>query len=132
MTITIKTNELLKIVKESAKIGSMINRVKASTITKKALVEKLEKIETEMREQTDAIKITLVGETIFIDVEEEFLIELIKTYGDVIKGVISIVTNFENKFNSLFSKWSKNKGWWIEQQPCNCGCVKQWTKLIAL
>ena len=109
MTITIKTNELLKIVKESAKIGSMINRVKASTITKKALVEKLEKIETEMREQTDAIKITLVGETIFIDVEEEFLIELIKTYGDVIKGVISIVTNFENKFNSLFSKWSKNK-----------------------
>ena len=109
MIITIDTDELLKIVRASAKVGSIINRVKATTITKRTLVEKLEKGAIEMREQTDAIKITIVEDVVCIDIETDFLVELIKTYGDVIKGVVSIITNFENKFNSLFAKWSKNK-----------------------
>ena len=29
----------------------------------------------------------------------------------------------------MFSKFTKDKGWCIEQRPCNKGCVKQWTKL---
>ena len=28
----------------------------------------------------------------------------------------------------MFSKFTKDKGWWIEQLPFNKGCVKQWTK----
>ena len=109
MTITITIDELLKITKESVKVGSVINRVKATTITKKALIEKLEKGAVEMRQQTDAIRITVVKDTVFIDVDTDFITELIKVYGDAIKGVVSIITGFENKFNSLFSKWTKTK-----------------------
>ena len=109
MIITIDTNELLKIVRESAKVGSVINRIKATTITKKALIEKLEKGAVEMREQTDAIRLTIVGDVVCIDIDTDFGVELIKVYGDIIKGVVSMVTNFENKFNGLFSKWTKTK-----------------------
>ena len=109
MIITIEINELLKIVRESAKVGSIINRVKATTITKKALIQKLEKGAVEMREQTDAIIINIVNDVVCIDIDTDFVVELIKVYGDIIKGVVSIVTNFENKFNGLFSKWTKTK-----------------------
>ena len=109
MIITIEINELLKIVRESAKVGSIINRVKATTITKKALIEKLEKGAVEMREQTDAIIINIVDDVVLIDIDTDFIVELIKVYGDAIKGVVSIVTGFEGKFNGLFQKWSKTK-----------------------
>ena len=109
MIITIDTNELLKIVRESAKVGSVINRIKATTITKKALIEKLEKGAVEMREQTDAIRLTIVEDVVCIDIDTDFVVELIKVYGDIIKGVVSMVTNFENKFNGLFGKWTKTK-----------------------
>ena len=109
MTITIRIDELLKIVRESAKVGSVINRVKASTITKKNLIEKLEKGAVEMREQTDALRLTVVGDTVFIDIDTEFIVELTKAYGDIVKGVMSLVTTSETKMKGLFSKWSKKK-----------------------
>ena len=62
-----------------------------------------------MKQQTDAIRLTVVKDTVFIDVDTEFVVELIKVYGDVIKGVVSMITNFENKFNGLFQKWTKTK-----------------------
>ena len=109
MTITIRIDELLKIVRESAKVGSVINRVKASTITKKNLIEKLEKGAVEMREQTDALRLTVVGDTVFIDIDTEFIVELTKAYGDIVKGVMSLVTTSETKMKGLLSKWSKKK-----------------------
>ncbi len=109
MTITMEMNEILKIAKEIKRVESVVGRVKAVTITKKALIEKLEKGAVEMREQTDAIRLTIVGDVVCIDIDTDFVVELIKVYGDIIKGVVSMVTNFENKFNGLFSKWTKTK-----------------------
>ena len=109
MTITITIDELLKITKESVKVGSVINRAKATTITKKTLIEKLEKGAVEMREQTDAIRITVVKDTVFIDVDTDFITELIKAYGDIVKGVMSLITTSETKMKGLFSKWTKTK-----------------------
>ena len=109
MIITIDTNELLKIVRESAKVGSVINRIKATTITKKALIEKLEKGAVEMREQTDAIRLTIVGDVVCIDIDTDFVVELIKVYGDIVKGVMSLITTSEKKMKGLFGKWTKTK-----------------------
>ncbi len=109
MTITMEINEVLKIVKETKKIESVVGRVKAVTITKKALIEKLEKGAVEMREQTDAIRITVVKDTVFIDIEIEFLLELTKAYGDIVKGVMSLITTSEKKMKGLFGKWTKTK-----------------------
>ena len=109
MTITMEINEVLKLVKEAKKIESVIGRAKAATITKKALIEKLEKGAAEMREQTDAIRLTVLGDTIFIDIETEFLLELTKAYGDIVKGVMFLITTSETKMKGLFSKWTKTK-----------------------
>ena len=109
MTITIKIDELLKVVKEVNKVKSVVDRVKAVAITKKNLIEKLEKGAVEMREQTDALRLTVVGDTVFIDVDTEFLVELVKAYGDIVKGVVSLMTTSETKMKGLFSKWTKTK-----------------------
>jgi hypothetical protein len=109
MTITMEINEVLKIAKEIKKIESVVGRVKAATITKKALIEKLEKGAVEMRQQTDAIRLTVLNDTIFIDIETEFLLELTKAYGDIVKGVVSLATTSETKMKGLFSKWTKTK-----------------------
>ena len=109
MTITMEINEVLKIAKEINKTNSIINRVKAATLTKKILIEKLEKGAVEMREQTDAIRLTVVNDIIFLDIRTEFLLELTKAYGDIVKGVVSLVTTSETEFKSLFGKWTKTK-----------------------
>ena len=109
MTITMEMNEILKIAKEIKRVESVVGKVKAATITKKSLVEKLEKGAVEMREQTDAIRLTVLGDTIFIDIETEFLLELTKAYGDIVKGIMSLVTTSETKTKGLFSKWTKTK-----------------------
>ena len=109
MTITMDINELLKIAKETKKIESVVGRVKATTITKKALIQKLEKGAAEMKEQTDAVRLTIVGDTVFVHIEEDFIIELIKAYGDIVKGVMSLITTSEKKMKGLFSKWTKTK-----------------------
>ena len=109
MTITIKIDELLKVVKEVNKVKSVVDRVKAVAITKKNLIEKLEKGAVEMREQTDALRLTVVGDTVFIDVDTEFLVELVKAYGDIVKGVVSFMATSETKIKGLFSKWTKTK-----------------------
>ena len=109
MTITMNINEVLKIAKEINKTKSIVSRVKAATLTKKILVEKLEKSASEIKEQTDAIRLTIVGDTIFLDIRIEFLLELTKAYGDIVKGVVSLVTTSETKMKGLFSKWTKTK-----------------------
>lgn len=109
MTITMKIDEVLKIAKEINKTKSIIDRAKAATITKKILIEKLEKGAVEMRNQTDAIRLTVVGDTVFVDIKTEFIVELFKAYGDIVKGVVSLVTTSETKFKSLFGKWTKTK-----------------------
>ena len=109
MTITMKIDEVLKIAKEANKTKSIIDRAKIATITKKILIEKLEKSAVEMRNQTDAIRLTVVGDTVFVDIKTEFIVELFKAYGDIIKGVVSLVTTSETKMKGLFSKWTKTK-----------------------
>ena len=109
MTITMEMNEILKIAKEIKRVESVVGRVKAATITKKSLVEKLERGAVEMKQQTDAIRLTVVKDTVFIDIEIEFLLELTKAYGDIVKGVVSLVTTSETKMKGLFSKWTKTK-----------------------
>ena len=42
------------------------------------------------------------------DSETEEL-ELTKAYGDIVKGVVSLVTTSETKMKGLFSKWTKAK-----------------------
>ena len=109
MTITITIDELLRIAKEIKKVESVVGRIKATTITKKALIEKLERGAVEMKQQTDAIRLTVLGDTILIDIETEFLLELTKAYGDIVKGVVSLVTTSEKKMKGLFGKWTKTK-----------------------
>ena len=109
MTITITIDELLRIAKEIKKVESVVGRVKAATITKKVLIEKLERGAVEMRQQTDAIKLTVAKDTVFINIDTDFIVELTKAYGDMIKGVVSLVTTSETKLKGLFSKWTKTK-----------------------
>ena len=109
MTITITIDELLRIAKEIKKVESVVGRVKSAVITKKALIEKLEKGAVEMRQQTDAIRLTVVKDTVFIDIETDFIVELVKAYGDIVKGVVSLVTTSETKMKGLFGKWTKTK-----------------------
>ena len=107
MTITMEMNEILKIAKEIKRVESVVGRVKAATITKKSLVEKLERGAVEMRQQTDAIKLTVLKDTVFIDIDTDFIVELTKAYGDIVKGIVSLVTTSEKKMKGLFSKWTK-------------------------
>lgn len=109
MTITITIDELLRITKEIKKVESVVGRVKSAAITKKALIEKLEKGAVEMRQQTDAMRLTVVKDTVFIDIETDFIVELTKAYGDIVKGVMSLITTSETKMKGLFSKWTKTK-----------------------
>ena len=109
MTITMEINEVLKIAKETKKIESVVGRVKSAAITKKSLIEKLERGAAEIKEQTDAVRLTIVGDTVFVHIEEDFIIELIKAYGDIVKGVMSLITTSEKKMKGLFSKWTKTK-----------------------
>ena len=87
----------------------LLVELKLQLLQKKSLVEKLERAAVEMREQTDAIRLTVLGDTIFIDIETEFLLELTKAYGDIVKGAVSLVTTSETKMKGLFSKWTKTK-----------------------
>ena len=110
MKIILTISEILNYSREQVKLNSMcsfIGSVKASFITREEIIRKATSLSKEFTDQTDAVKLDLVDEEIILEINSEFIAELLEVYGNVAFGMFNILISSQAQTKTLLDKWTK-------------------------
>ena len=110
MKIILTISEILNFSKEQVRLNSMcsfIGSVKASLVTREEIIRKATSLSKEFTDQTDAVKLDLVDEEIILEINSEFIAELLEVYGNVAFGMFNILISSQAQTKRLFDKWTK-------------------------
>ena len=110
MKIILTISEILTFSREQVKLNSMcsfIGSVKASLVTREEVIKKVMSLSKEFYEQTDAVKLDLVDEEIILEINSEFIAELLEVYGNVAFGMFNILISSQAQTKTLLDKWTK-------------------------
>ena len=112
MKIILTISEILNYSKEQVKLNSMcsfIGSAKASFITREEIIRKATSLSKEFTDQTDAVKLDLIDEEIILEINSEFIAELLEVYGNVAFGMFNILISSQAQTKTLFDRWTKTK-----------------------
>ena len=92
---------------------------KVDILTTSVLFKKVEEAQERMGKNTTAMSLSIdrKAETVTLDIDENLVIDLISTFGDLVKAIVALVSSYESNFNTILSKYSTKE--FIEEKEKN-------------
>ena len=103
MKIIITAKELKTIIDESIRFNTVL-RITHKLLTPKQIMKKAVKnVESSL-----AVNVSIHGnyESMCIEIDTEFIVDIVKTFGDLVVGIITIAMSSRGTIEQLHDKWS--------------------------
>ena len=118
ITLTVKEIKEMNFIENT--FSRMVKKnFKVDILTTSVLFKKVEEAQERMGKNTTAMSLSIdrKAETVTLDIDENLVIDLISTFGDLVKAIVALVSSYESNFNTILSKYSTKK--FIEEKEKN-------------
>ncbi len=109
MKITLTVNEIKKMDFIGNTLGSMLSKsLKINLLTTSTIAKKVEEANEKLEKNTTAIKLNFDRntDTVTIDIDENLMIDIMSTFGDLTKAIIGLVLSYKSNFDTIIHKYS--------------------------
>ncbi len=109
MKITLTVNEIKKMDFIENTFNSMLRKTfKVNLITTSTIAKKVEEANEMLEKNTTAIKLKFDRdtETVTIDIDENLMIDIMSTFGDLAKAIAGLIFSYESSINTIIHKYS--------------------------
>lgn len=120
MKIILTVNEIKKMDFIENTFNSMVRKTfKVNLITTNTIAKKVEEANKMLEKNTTAMKLNFDRntETVTIDIDENLMIDIMTTFGDLAKAVVALIFSYKSNFNTILSKYSTKE--YIEEKEKN-------------
>ena len=109
MKITLTVNEIKKMDFIGNTLGSMLSKsLKINLLTTSTIAKKVEEASRELEKSTTAIKLNFDRntETVTLEIDENLMIDIMSTFGDLTKAIVSLIFSYESNLKTIIYKYS--------------------------
>ena len=109
MKITLTVNEIKKMDFIENTFNSMLRKTfKVNLITTSTIAKKVEEANEMLEKNSTAIKLKFDRdtETVTIDIDENLMIDIMSTFGDLAKAIAGLIFSYESSINTIIHKYS--------------------------
>ena len=120
MKITLTVNEIKKMDFIENTFNSMVRKTfKVNLLTTNMIAKKVEETNEMLEKNTTAMKLNFdwSNETVTIDIEENLVIDLMSTFGDLAKAVVGLILSYQGSIDTIIHKYSTKK--FVEEKETN-------------
>ena len=120
MKIILTVNEIKKMDFIENTFNSMVRKTfKVNLITTNTIAKKVEEASAMLEKNTTAMKLNFDRntETVTIDIDENLMIDIMTTFGDLAKAVVALICSYESSINTIIHKYSTKE--FIEEKEKN-------------
>ncbi len=120
MKIILTVNEIKKMDFIENTFNRMLTKTfKVNFLTTSTIAKKVEEANEMLEKNTTAIKLNFDRntETVTIDIDENLMIDIMSTFGDLTKAIIGLVLSYKSNFDTIIHKYSTKE--FIEEKEKN-------------
>ena len=120
MKIILTVNEIKKMNFIENTFSSMLSKTfKVNLLTTSTIAKKVEKANEMLEKDTTAIRLNFdrYTETVTMEIDENLMIDIMSTFGDLTKAIIGLIFSYKSNFNTIFYKYSTKE--FIEEKEKN-------------
>ncbi len=120
MKIVLTVNEIKKMDFIENTFSRMLTKTfKVNFLTTSIIAKKVEEANEKLEKNTTAIKLNFDRntETVTIDIDENLMIDIMSTFGDLTKAIVGLIMSYKSNFDTIFHKHSTKE--FIEEKEKN-------------
>ena len=120
MKIILTVNEIKKMdFIENTFNRMLVKSFKVNFLTTATIAKKVEEANEKLEKNTTAIKLNFDRntDTVTIDIDENLMIDIMSTFGDLTKAIVGLVFSYKSNFDTIFHKHSTKE--FIEEKEKN-------------
>ena len=120
MKIVLTVNEIKKMDFIENTFNRMLTKTfKVNFLTTSIIAKKVEEANEKLEKNTTAIKLNFDRntETVTIDIDENLMIDIMSTFGDLTKAIVGLVFSYKSNFDTIIHKYSTKE--FIEEKEKN-------------
>ena len=120
MKIVLTVNEIKKMDFIENTFSRMLTKTfKVNLLTTYTIAKKVEEANKMLEKNTTAIKLNFDRntETVTIDIDENLMIDIMSTFGDLTKAIVGLVFSYKSNFETIIHKYSTKE--YIEEKEKN-------------
>ena len=109
MKIILTVNEIKKMDFIGNTFGSMLSKtLKVNLLTTSVIAKKIEDASRELEKNTTAIKLNFDRntDTVTMEIDENLMIDIMNTFGDLTKALVSLIFSYESSLRTIIYKYS--------------------------
>ena len=120
MKIILTVNEIKKMdFIENTFNRMLVKSFKVNFLTTSTIAKKVEEANEKLEKNTTAIKLNFDRntDTVTIDIDENLMIDIMSTFGDLTKAIVSLIFSYESNLRTIIYKYSTKE--FIEEKEKN-------------
>ena len=120
MKIILTVNEIKKMDFIENTFNRMLTKTfKVNLLTTYTIAKKVEEANKKLEKNTTAIKLNFDRntETVTIDIDENLMIDIMSTFGDLTKAIVGLIFSYKSNFDTIIHKYSTKE--FIEEKEKN-------------
>ena len=120
MKIVLTVNEIKKMDFIENTFSRMLTKTfKVNLLTTYTIAKKVEEANKMLEKNTTAIKLNFDRntETVTIDIDENLMIDIMSTFGDLTKAIVGLIFSYKSNFDTIIHKYSTKE--FIEEKEKN-------------
>ena len=120
MKIILTVNEIKKMDFIENTFNRMLTKTfKVNFLTTSTIAKKVEEANEKLEKNTTAIKLNFDRntETVTIDIDENLMIDIMSTFGDLTKAIVGLIFSYKSNFDTIIHKYSTKE--YIEEKEKN-------------
>ena len=120
MKIILTVNEIKKMDFIENTFNRMLTKTfKVNLLTTSIIAKKVEEANEKLEKNTTAIKLKFDRntDTVTIDIDENLMIDIMSTFGDLTKAIVGLVFSYKSNFDTIIHKYSTKE--FIEEKEKN-------------
>ena len=120
MKIILTVNEIKKMDFIENTFNRMLTKTfKVNFLTTSTIAKKVEEANEMLEKNTTAIKLNFDRntETVTIDIDENLMIDIMSTFGDLTKAIVGLIFSYKSNFDTIIHKYSTKE--FIEEKEKN-------------
>ena len=120
MKIILTVNEIKKMdFIENTFNRMLVKSFKVNLLTTSTIAKKVEEANEKLEKNTTAIKLKFDRntDTVTIDIDENLMIDIMSTFGDLTKAIVGLVFSYKSNFETIIHKYSTKE--FIEEKEKN-------------
>ena len=109
MKIILTVNEIKKMDFIGNTLGSMLSKsLKINLLTTSTIAKKVEEANEKLEKSTTAIKLNFDRntDTVTLEIDENLMIDIMSTFGDLTKAIVSLIFSYESNLRTIIYKYS--------------------------